>query len=54
MVFASEAFSDEGAWVGNVGQTRVYGQGAGIVDEVINGLCIEVGAAGGRGSRVGL
>jgi hypothetical protein len=54
VVFASEAFGDEGAWVRNVGQTRVYGEGAGIVDKVVNGLCIEVGAAGGGGSRVGL
>ena len=42
---AAEAFGDEGAWVGDVGEAGVDGQGAGVVDEVVDGLGVGVGAA---------
>ena len=42
---AAEAFGEEGAWVGDVGEAGMHGVGAGVVDEVVDGLC--VGAGGG-------
>lgn len=42
---AAEAFGDEGAGVGDVGEAGVHGEGAGVVDEVVDGLGVWVGAA---------
>jgi hypothetical protein len=53
-VVAAEAFGNEGAWVRDVGQARVNGEGPRIVDEVVDGLRVQLGAAGRGGGCVGL
>lgn len=42
---AAEAFGEESAGVGDIGEAGMHGVGAGVVDEVVDGLC--VGAGGG-------
>jgi hypothetical protein len=39
---AAEPFGDEGAGIGDVGETRVHGEGAGVIDEIVYGLCVRV------------
>jgi hypothetical protein len=39
---AAKAFGDEGAWVWDVGETGVDGEGAGVVDEVVDWLGVGV------------
>jgi hypothetical protein len=39
---AAETFSDKGTRIGDVGETRVHGEGAGVIDEIVYGLCVGV------------
>jgi hypothetical protein len=39
---AAKTFSDKGAWVGDVGETGVDSEGAGVVDEVVDWLGVGV------------
>jgi hypothetical protein len=48
---AAETFGNESAGVRDVGEARVHSEGAGVVNEIVNGLCVGVCAArGGDGS----
>jgi hypothetical protein len=49
---ATETLCDECAGVRDIGKTRVYGECARIVDEIVDGLGVFCDATGRRGSGV--